>query len=228
MKAGMAVLLALGVVISVQGRVWTNSDGKTLEAELVRVKGDQVFLKVEKNRKIYPFDIAALSADDQAFIKAYEQRLAEQRKEEALNNRRNKWHTDFAEAEAEAKEWGFPILFLYTAPEWCGYCQILEKNVLDTSEFRDYSRRNLVLYIADFSEPADGERWKKDNADLYKKFPCGGFPCTYLLSTDGKQLGKIGGADSEWDAAYFINRLEGYKNAPPKAAGKKNRKKKKS
>ena len=80
--------------------------------------------------------------------------------------------------------------------------------MLDKPDFKEYAQKNLVFYIADFSDRAEGEEWKKDNADLYNKFPCKGFPCTYIVSSSGKKMGKIGGAEKEWGPPEFIKKIE--------------------
>ncbi len=85
---------------------------------------------------------------------------------------------------------------------------MLENNVFNKSEFIDYARKNLVFYVADFSDKKEGEDWKEDNADLLKKFPMGGFPRTYILSPAGEKLGKIGGAEKEWGPQDFITKIE--------------------
>ena len=103
---------------------------------------------------------------------------------------------------------GYPILFLYTAPSWCGWCRVLENNVLEQAEFKEYAKEHLVFYVVDFSNRDEGEEWKEDNADLVEKFPVRGFPCTYIVSPTGKKLGKIGGAEKDWGPQDFIKKIE--------------------
>ncbi len=224
MKAIYLVAM-LGAACAVQARTWTNTEGKTLEAELVRVKDGQVYLQIGKTRQIHPFDIGTFSAEDQRYVREYEQEQANRLKQQAVKERTLKWHEDYAKAKAEADELGFPILLLYTAPEWCGYCRLLDGNILERSEFKEYAKANLVLYVADFSDRAEGEKWKKRNPDLVADFPCSGYPCAYLVSTDGKSLGKIGGCDEKWGPSDYIAKLEKFKEAPPSDAPKKRRKK---
>jgi protein disulfide-isomerase len=224
MKKTMVVAMMVLVAWSAPARTWTNSEGKTVEAELERVKDDQVFLKVTRTRKIVPLEIAKLSEADQVFIKEYEAELAHSEKLRELEVRKSKWHSDFAEAQAESEEFDLPIYFLYTAPEWCGYCVMLEDNILDQKEFKEYAKRNLVLYMADFSEKSDGERWKKNNPQLLSDFPCGGYPCAYLISTEGKKLGSISGCDEIWAPPDYIAKLEGYKKNSATVSGKKRKK----
>lgn len=197
----------------VQGRTWTNRKGKTLEADLVRVRGDTVYL--EMNGKIKPLKISLLCDADQEFIKQYEKEQAEKKKAEEFAKRkakrRAKWLDDYDDVKAEAEEFGLPIFLLYTAPEWCGYCVELESNILNKSDFKKYANANLVLFIADFSSSGTADDWKEDYPQLAKDFPCSGYPRAYLISTGGKKLGSIGGYDSEWSVQDYIDKLENFK-----------------
>ena len=209
----MSIAVAALVVVAagVQARVWTNDGGKTLEAELVRVKNGKVFLKLAKNRQIHPLPISSLSEADQEFIKQHEKELVAQAKAEELAKRKAKWLTDYDDAKAESAKFDLPILLLYTAPDWCHYCVVFEENILEEDEFEDYARSNLVLLLADFSKPGDADDWAEDYPQLAKDFPVGGLPGTYLISTSGEKLGKIGGCDSKWSPGDYIGKLEGFK-----------------
>ncbi len=202
---------ALALCAAADARTWTSADGKTVEAEMVRVMDGKVYLRPDGTTKLYPFEISDLSSADRAFIEQRNADEAERLRKLERNARDMAWHTDFAKAKAEAAELGYPILFLYTAPSWCGWCRVLDENVLGQSEFEDYARGNLVYYIADFSDRDEGERWKKENAQLHEDFPCSGFPCAYLVSAEGKRLGRIGGAEEEWGPSDYIAKLEKFK-----------------
>ena len=89
---------------------------------------------------------------------------------------------------------------------------MLEDNILEQAEFKKYAKRNLVYYIADFSDREDGEEWKEDHAELMEKFPVKGFPRTYIISPQGEKLGVIGGADEDWGLKDFIDKIEGFRN----------------
>ena len=136
MKKWVVGAIVLSAAMGLQARVWTNSDGKSVDAELVRVMDGKAYLRPAGKKKLYPFEISSLSQSDRDYIDAV-QKQAEQ--EQALTLRLSRsltWHTDYNDALAEAEETGYPILFLYTAPSWCGWCRVLENNVL----VRDASR----------------------------------------------------------------------------------------
>ena len=202
------VVAVLALSTAVQARTWTNTEGQTLEADLVRVKGDTVYLELAANGQIRPLKISLLSEADQEFIRQYERDQLDKQKAEALAGRKARWQDDYEDAQAEAEEFGLPILLLYTAPEWCGYCVRLEENILSQKAFQEYANANLVLFIADFSEAGDAEDWKEEYPKLIADFPCGGYPCAYLMTRDGKKLGRISGYDSEWSIQDYIDKLE--------------------
>lgn len=209
--AVLFVLVACLAGTAVQARTWTNTEGKTLEAELVKVENGQVYLKLAKNRKVHPLKIDSLSDADQKFIKQYlKDKVAQQRANE-LAKRRAKWLTDYEDVKAESEEFDLPILLLFTAPEWCGYCVMLEDNILAQNEFEEYANRNLVLFLADFSKSSDADDWAEEYPQLKRDYPVTAYPCAFLISSSGKQLGRIGGCDSEWTPRDYIDKLEGYR-----------------
>lgn len=207
----VVTLAAVFAGTSVQARIWTNTAGQTLEAELVKVERGQVYLRLAKDRKVHPLKIDSLSDADQEFIKQYEKDMASQQKANELAKRKAKWLTDYDDVKAESEEFDLPILLLYTAPEWCGYCVMLEDNILGQNEFEEYAKRNLVLFLADFSKSSDAEDWAEEYPQLKKDYPVSGYPCAFLISPSGKQLGRISGCDSEWTPSDYIEMLQGYR-----------------
>lgn len=211
MRYACILLSVFSVVITAPARTWTNSEGKSLEAELVQVKDDLVYLRLDKKGKIYPLQISQLSQADQEYIRQYEADRIAREKAEKMAKRRARWHDEYEDAQAEAMEYDLPILLLYTAPEWCGYCVMLEKGILGKDEFEEYANGNLVLLIADFSNPGDADDWKEEYPELIRDFPCSGYPCVYLMNPAGEKLGRIGGYDDEWSVQDYIGKLEKFR-----------------
>lgn len=211
MKAWIVGTVVLGLVLGTNARTWTSVDGKTVDAELVRVMDGKAYLRPAGRDKLYPFEISQLSKADQDYIKRTEQEAADELEAKLRKARKVKWHTDFNDALAEAEETGYPIMFVYTAPSWCGWCRVLENNIFEQAEFKDYAKENLVCFVADFSDRNEGDRWKEDNADLVEKYPIRGFPRTYILAPNGRKFGVIGGAEKEWGPQDFITKIENFK-----------------
>jgi hypothetical protein len=67
-KIASLLLAALALAGSASARTFTNTEGKTVEAEIVRVVGeDKVMLRLE-NRRSVTIEIATLSAEDRQYI----------------------------------------------------------------------------------------------------------------------------------------------------------------
>jgi len=111
------------------------------------------------------------------------------------------WLTDFEAAKKQAAAEKKPILMFFTGSDWCIWCQRLHQDVLDEDEFKDFSKK-LVLLELDFPQtkqlPAD---LKKQNAELAEKFKVDGYPCTVVLAADGEtKLGTLSGYSKEYIA----------------------------
>lgn len=196
MKKLLLIVVLVAMAVGTQARVWTSADGKEVEADLIRVKGGKVYLKVVSTRRIHPFELSKLSQEDQEYIANYQKEAvaneAAAKKEAQLAKRKAKWHDDVEDALEESKEVKMPIFVLITAPEWCGYCVKLEDEILKKSAFKRFSNMNLVLLEVDCSASGSYEKWKKKNPEMAKKCPSTGYPSAFLIGVDGSVLGKFG------------------------------------
>lgn len=68
----VAFVAALPVIALAELRPWTNSSGKTIQAELVSLAGDDITLKMENGRS-YTLKLNTLSSADQEFAKAWQE-----------------------------------------------------------------------------------------------------------------------------------------------------------
>ncbi len=196
MKRLLLSIVLVSTVIGTQARTWTSAAGKTIEADLVRIKGEKVHLKIIKTQKIIPIPIAGLSEEDQEYLATYKKEQAEKKaavkEAEAKAKRRAKWHDDVEDALEESKELNLPIFLLITAPDWCSYCVNLESEILKTSEFKRFANMNLVLMEVDCSANGSHDKWKKKNPEMAKKCPATGYPTAFLIGVDGRVLGRFG------------------------------------
>lgn len=105
------------------------------------------------------------------------------------------WYTSFTEAKEIAKKENKRILLLFTGSDWCGACKILEKNVFETKEFKTYAKKNLILLKIDCLKKTNQSiKVKNQQAQLRIKYKQTGFPSSYILDHEGKELGLIKGA----------------------------------
>ena len=107
-----------------------------------------------------------------------------------------KWLHQYEEAQAQAAAHHIPILMVFAGSDWCKPCIMLQKEVWETEEFRQYAKGKLVLLELDFPRfkknqlPAEQT---KDNEQLASQYnPEGVFPLVVLLDEQGHVLAKTG------------------------------------
>lgn len=122
------------------------------------------------------------------------------------------WTGDVEQAKVEAAKYDLPILLLYTAPSWCGYCRKLDDQLIMQDDFKTYANKNLVLLIADYSDRAEGTKWGEKNKDIIESSPIGGFPHLYLLTSDANRLGSVQFYEPEWKIQDYLDKIEALKN----------------
>ena len=122
-----------------------------------------------------------------------------------------RWLTDYKAAVDQAKTDNKNLLLDFTGSDWCPWCIRMDKEVLDTKEFKDYAAKNLVLVLVDFPQHKQQPQKVQDqNNDLQKQFGADGFPTFVLVDKDGKVLGQQVGY-LEGGPAAFIAKLDGMK-----------------
>ncbi|MDR0993718.1 MAG: thioredoxin family protein [Verrucomicrobiota bacterium] len=103
------------------------------------------------------------------------------------------WRTHVSNALVEAKAKDRPLLLFFTGSDWCGWCQLLNKEVFDTEAFEDYANSSLVSVMLDFPQktrlPAEQV---EQNERLAKRYEVRGFPTIHLFSPDGEWIGQLG------------------------------------
>src|SRR6185369_1411948 len=103
----------------------------------------------------------------------------------------SEWMTDLPKAQAKAKAENKTVLMDFTGSDWCGWCIKFNKEVLHTSEFKDYAAKNLVLVELDFPrKKPQPDALKKANEALAKQYKASGFPTFVVLNKDGKEIGR--------------------------------------
>jgi len=101
-----------------------------------------------------------------------------------------KWVSDFDKAVEMAKASNRNILMDFTGSDWCPWCIRMDKEVLNTKEFKAYAEKNLVLMLVDFPQSKQlPQKVQDQNAGLQKKYEPEGFPTFILVDKEGKVLG---------------------------------------
>jgi thioredoxin-related protein len=118
------------------------------------------------------------------------------------------WLTDLSKAKAQAKADHKMVLMDFNGSDWCPPCKALRKNVLSSSEFMDYAKKNLVLVDVDFPRHKELPKSQKEANDaLAQRFGVEGFPTVVVLNSDGKEIKKSVGYDGQ-NAKDFIAELQ--------------------
>jgi thioredoxin 1 len=89
------------------------------------------------------------------------------------------WIFNYDEAMNKAKETGQNIFVVITAPSWCGYCKVLDKNVFSKAKVADVLNKKFIpLRILDTNP---------DN----EKFQYSGFPTMFLFDAKGAKIKEV-------------------------------------
>lgn len=120
------------------------------------------------------------------------------------------WTMDVSAAKKLAKSKNKPVFLCFTGSDWCGWCKLMEKNVFSADAWEDYAEKNLVLVWIDF--PRDKtlvpEKFVSRNRELAQKYKVQGYPTYVILSSSGKELGRLGASRSA-TPEEFIRSVEG-------------------
>ena len=99
------------------------------------------------------------------------------------------WLKNYDQAIKKAKSENKVILADVSGQNWCIWCKRLDQEVFDTSEFKSFARKNLILLLIDVPSPSNPSAEAKT---FMKKYPVNGYPTVFLLDEDGKILLKTG------------------------------------
>jgi thioredoxin-related protein len=116
-------------------------------------------------------------------------------------------------AEQKAKTEHKMILLKFSGSDWCIPCIKLQKEVLNTQEFKSFADENLVLINADFPRLKKNKPTadvQQTNDELAEKFNKDGiFPRLFLINADGKVIEHWEGFD-RMDTRELIRIIQDY------------------
>jgi thioredoxin-related protein len=192
-KIALVILLSL-FAVGARGDDLKTNDGKTY-AEYTVVSHDDNGISIwyKQGQATIPFD--NLPADIQ---KQYDYKPKE-----------IEWKTDYAASLDEAKKEKKLVLLDFTGSDWCGYCQLLDKEVFTTPAFRSFARENFVCVTIDFPRtktlPAET---KSQNDTLHNKYSVNSFPSLIIVDPNGKELARFTGYNPGSGPEHIIVALE--------------------
>jgi len=115
------------------------------------------------------------------------------------------WLTDHDEALEAARESGRPVLTVFTGSDWCPHCVTLEKNVLESAEFRAWAEERVVLLMIDMPKSGISRETRQARSRVCLKYGVQSFPSTVLATPEGDPItvkaGYSGESPATWIAA---------------------------
>lgn len=104
------------------------------------------------------------------------------------------WVQNYKKALSEARNTGRNIFVVITAPEWCGYCKVLEARVFSKHQVAQALNKKFVpLQLLD------------TNSDR-KKFRFDGYPTMLIAGANGKKIAEVYGRDEN----SFLSAIKKY------------------
>jgi thioredoxin-related protein len=123
------------------------------------------------------------------------------------------WQTDYKKAQAQAKTTNKLLLLDFTGSDWCGYCIMLDREILSRPQFRDYAKKNLVLLEIDFPRrKLQTDETRRQNQELAAHYQIEAFPTIVVLNGEGKPVWRFEGYFPDGPEA-FIALLEKLRNS---------------
>jgi protein disulfide-isomerase len=102
---------------------------------------------------------------------------------------------DYEAALEVAKAEGKAVFLNFTGSDWCGWCQLMAREVFSEEEWQEYAAENLVLVTLDFPNDSSivPEEYVSRNFRLQSKYGVRGYPTYVLLASDGEtELARLG------------------------------------
>lgn len=104
------------------------------------------------------------------------------------------WSTDIEAARAQAAAEGKAVLIFFTGSDWCHFCNVLKRRVLDTPAFAAWGQEQFVCVEADLPKGNRiTEQLRNQNNRLVREYKVGGFPTVVLTDAHGHALGGFTG-----------------------------------
>jgi thiol:disulfide interchange protein len=117
------------------------------------------------------------------------------------------WLTDFSAAKQQAASENKKLLLDFTGSDWCGYCKLLEAEVLSTNAFKDFAK-DYVLVRIDFPRATElPPALKQQNDALAQQFSVDGFPTLLVLSSSGREITRQSGYEPGSGSQAYLSKF---------------------
>ncbi len=109
------------------------------------------------------------------------------------SNRGINWQTNYEAAVKEAKRSSKPIVLFFTGSDWCGWCNRLDDEVFNTSEFAAASKDKFIFVKLDYPiYAALPQQLNEQNKQLKKRYDIRSFPIIVVIDPQEQQIGTTG------------------------------------
>lgn len=105
-----------------------------------------------------------------------------------------KWLTSYEQAVQQSKSANKPLILFFTGSDWCGWCNKLDEEALETQEFAEAAANKFIFVKLDYPlySPQDPQI-KAQNKQLQQKFDIRSFPTVLIIDTkQNQQIGATG------------------------------------
>jgi protein disulfide-isomerase len=103
------------------------------------------------------------------------------------------WITDYEQAVKLGKQTSKPLFLFFTGSDWCGWCNKLEKEVLEAQDFVQAISDKLIFVKLDYPMRVQLDpETTNQNERLQEKFSVKSFPTIVILNFDQQPIGMAG------------------------------------
>ncbi len=111
------------------------------------------------------------------------------------------WETNLEQALVQARRENKQVLVFFAGSDWCGWCDRLMLEVIETERFQSFLDTYIVPVLIDFPRSIPiSEEQQEYNADLARRFAVSGYPTVFILDSSGAMRLRTGyrqgGADA--------------------------------
>lgn len=120
------------------------------------------------------------------------------------------WYTNYSQALDTAKKANKPMILFFTGSDWCTWCNKLDSEVLETTEFSKAVGNKFVFVKLDFPKKSpQSNQIAEQNKNLLAKYQVKAFPTLLILNSANEQV--IGTANyrpgGPQSFAEYLNKL---------------------
>jgi len=130
------------------------------------------------------------------------------------------WLTSYPQALAAAEETGKPVLAIFTGSDWCQHCRTLERNVLETTEFKQWAADRVILLMVDLPQEGISSEERKARSRVCIKYGVRSFPNSVLIAPDGSALASQAGYRGQETGTWLATFNQHTPNRTASAAAK--------